>query len=161
MARGRDAHTFRITPAKRAELIDGCSEPGILRDIFAQADSLAFKRVGYDRDNAIAHFEEFCRQQPCIIWEQIGAGIEVDVTRGEVALIRVSRVIWHITHVVSEQGPPLRKFEELLHSCGHNGGDQTSKGSCVNPAHLIKATADARIELWLARRTMKKIGAAA
>lgn len=156
MARGRDTSTFRIEKKTREELINGCSHPALLREIFERSRDLAFGR------GTVAEFNFFCRQQPCILWspeDQKEWSVNVRITHEiDPALVRVSRVVWAVVNTVAAQGPLLRGDEELHHECGNNGHGNTGIGTCLNPGHMIRGTQETRRNLKIARRLLRTVG---
>jgi len=103
-------------------------------------------------------------RSPCLLWspdDPTERNVTVRVAgEQDRVMIKVTRVVWRITHVVPAQGPDLRGHEDLLHSCGRNGHSSTAKGACLNPAHLFRGTPDNRMELAVLRRTARKLGMA-
>lgn len=162
MSFGIDTARLRITRQNREEIIASCDQPALLREVIQRAERLAFLRPGPERASHLAAFDAFCEGLPCLIWQpqdSTKCHMDIAVTR-EIypVIISVSRVIWTIVHVVSEQGPLLRGYEELLHFCGKNGAPHTGHGACINPAHLLRGTQETRTQLKDARRTLREIG---
>lgn len=155
MALGRDTSTFRIDRHVREEIIRNCSAPDRLRTIFDMAAGLAYRRV------SLEEFEATCRRMGCILFTPLDGqcNIEVRVTREiDPVMIKIHRVVWAITHTISEQGPSLKPHEMVLHLCSSNGHPGTGEGSCLNPAHFIRGTIENKQDLAIARRLMRKNG---
>ncbi len=157
MAEGRDTHNFRITKATRDFILARCSNPEALRSVFELLWPLALRRI------SVLDFTAHCSTLPCILWtptdpDERHVKVQIPAESHDTVMIHVCRVVWAITHVVADQGAPLRGHEELLHSCGRNGDPNTGRNACLNPGHLMRGTKENRRILMLARRAMRQSG---
>lgn len=151
MKKGRDTSTFRIDKLVITELLARVDQPALLKAIFDKARDICFGRCTQ------ADFDAFCESLPCILWspeDPTERNVTVRLANEEErVMIKVTRVVWRIVN-----RPDLRGHEELLHSCGRNGHHSTARGSCLNPAHLLRGTPEKRIELKLLRQAARTFG---
>lgn len=158
-ARGIDVRLLRITRKVKEEIIRTCSHPETLREIIRRAEALVFMPKE-ERALAASSFAFFCSEQPCVIYQppEGVAHITLEVTRRrEPVIISIARVVWTMTHCVSEQGEALLGSEELVHSCSRNGDGNTGTGCCLNPFHMIVATPEDRQKLRNARQRVREV----
>lgn len=153
MIKARPTHTLRIDRRVLEDIAVNCDNPELMRGIFALTWPLALGRVTLD------DFKKFCQDLPCILWapeDQSKRHVNVRVAGlADPKMVRVTRVVWTACQV---SGTLLGADEELLHTCGNNGANTTGFGMCLNPAHLVRANADGRQALKLARHLMRKVG---
>lgn len=154
MARGYDTSRLIIETRVIKDIVAGCDKPEVMLAILAQARELAFRRT------TVQAFNEFCEAQPCILWQPESPHLlDVRIKREiECVPIRVTRVVWTITHVCSQQGEMLRGHEELHHNCGNNGHAHSAQNACLNPSHLIRGGVEFRTELKKVRKILEKRG---
>jgi hypothetical protein len=156
MAHGYDTHTLVIDKRVLKQILDGCSLPDHFREILRQIRELAFRRI------TVEQFDAFCEAQPCIIWEPEDESIRhVEVrVQGQVdpKLVRITRIVWTLSHICQEQGPDLRGHEDVHHKCAHNGQSHSSRGCCINPAHIFRGDAKTRAKLHQAREILRRHG---
>lgn len=154
MARGIDTSQLIIENRVVKDIVAGCDKPEVMLAILAASREVAFRRMTVDA------FNEFCAAQPCVLWTpEYPHLIDVRIRRKiETTPIRVTRIVWTITHVCSLQGEMLRGHEELHHDCGNNGHANSGQGACLNPAHMIKGGAEVRKELRKVRDIMQRRG---
>ena len=151
---------FACDRALKRTLVAGLAEDHqpILKEIFRQADALAFIRG--DRTQAIQDLIAFTKTQPCLPWtgEERSRHVIVRVYKKGDTVISVARAVWACVHVVPEQGSiNLEPHEELHHTCAKNGAKSTGHGACLNPAHLVRGDRKTGTELRKARAKLNRI----
>jgi hypothetical protein len=156
MAKGFDTQRLICDRKVLAEIVAGCSEPAIMTEIFRLVREMAFRRI------SVAEFNRYCESQPCIFWQPVDIDARQISVRSrdhgaKKVLVKVARVLWTIVHVCSEQGPELLGTEEVLHTCGHNGHSSSSRGACLNPAHMIRGTVAERLKLRQVRKAVRSM----
>lgn len=156
MSQGRDTHRLIIDGKNIKALVNGVDNPALLREVFRLVRELAFKRITVDQWTAA------CNMMGCILWKPEDPTDRHMTVRTrdqmEPVLIKITRVMWTATYVCSEQGPELRGYEELHHSCDNNGDSSTGYGACLNPAHLWRGDAATRLQLRQMREVMHRAG---
>lgn len=163
--RARHTASIVITMKVLAEMVDYCSDLALLRDILRRSAGLVSVPRA-ERATAVEALEEFCQQAPCILWQPEHRTRHVDVPlrnmQGETAVVSVARVLWTAFYVVPEQGDNrgIGQHDEILHTCGTRGVANTGYGTCLNPAHMLRANEELRIELARTRRVLRTHGIA-
>lgn len=151
--KGRHASELRITPQVLEEIAVGSSAPNTLRAIFHFAWEVALRRILPE------HLIEYCMAQPHVLWQPedlTQRHVNVRLTHStEETLVHVHRIVWIATRDLTA---PLHGNEEILTGCGLNGENSTGRGCCLNPAHLLRASAKTRVQLSRARTTFESLG---
>ena len=157
--RPRPTDNFACTRALKKSLIEGSTNPDLLREIIAMADRLVFTPPD-QREDAIVVFQSFCEAAPCILWTPEDDRIRhvtVQIYSDRETVISVSRAMWACVHTISQQGEQLRANEQLHHTCEKNGRPHTGWGACLNPSHFIRGDAKTNIKLKLARAALAEV----